>query len=144
MSGFLKKDVHFLFLSFWFWRKQKRKSENMEKEYFKKNKKNGVFWVVVTKQSFWHFLEIGKHYLCSEGKEKARILVAIICLGRMALLCDHTRSPNTTKIGVSAGTREKPKWHFWFQKSHFGKGPRKGALLSVIHKSYALLKTQFL
>ena len=44
----------------------------------------------------------------------------------MVLFCAHSKSPNTTKIGVSAGTGENPKWHFWLQKCHFGKGPRKG------------------
>ena len=27
----------------------------------------------------------------------------------MSLFCDHLKSPNTTEIGVSAGTRENPK-----------------------------------
>ena len=53
------------------------------------------------------------------------------------------RSPNTTKIGVSAGTRENPKWHFWFENRCFGRVLEKGSLLSVIHKSCALLKTLF-
>ena len=37
--------------------------------------------------------------------------------------------------------RGKPKWHFWLQKCHFGKLPRKGVLLSVIPESCVLLKT---
>ena len=40
--------------------------------------------------------------------------------------CDHTKSPSTTKIGVSAGTGENPKWHFWFPKCHFGNRPKAG------------------
>ena len=38
----------------------------------------------------------------------------------------HSKSPNTTKIGVSADTGENPKWHFWLQKCHFGISLEKG------------------
>ena len=77
------------------------------------------------KMSF--FRQIGKHYLCSNGKKQTRIFVATICFWKMVLFCcGHSKWQNTIKIGVSAGTGENPKWHFWLQKCHFGKGPRKG------------------
>ena len=76
------------------------------------------------KMSF--FRKIGKHYLCSDGKKQTRIFVATICFWKMVLFCGHSKWQNTIKIGVSAGTGENPKWHFWLQKCHFGKGPRKG------------------
>ena len=37
----------------------------------------------------------------------------------MSLFSDQTKSPDTTKIGVSSGTGENPKWNFWLQKCHF-------------------------
>ena len=65
--------------------------------------------------------------MCSEGTKKAHFRWATICFGKMVLFFGaHSKSPNTTKIGVSAGTGENPKWHFWLQKCHFGKGPGKG------------------
>ena len=30
------------------------------------------------------------------------------------------------KLGFQQAHGENPKWQFWFQKCHFGKGPRKG------------------
>ena len=46
--------------------------------------------------------------------------------GRWSFFGAHSKSPNTTKIGVSAGTGENPKWHFWLQKWHFGFSLEKG------------------
>ena len=63
----------------------------------------------------WHFLEIGKHDLCSDGKENAHFRCNYLFWENVTFFCDPTKSPNTTKIGVSAGTRGKPKWRFWFQ-----------------------------
>ena len=64
--------------------------------------------------------------ICVRKVEKARICVATICFGKMVLCCANSKSPNTTKIGVSAGTGENPNWHFWLKKCHLGKGPQKG------------------
>ena len=80
-------------------------------------------------QKKWHFWKNRQTRFVFGRLKKTRIFVATICFGKMVLFCAHSKSPNTTnstKIGVSAGTRENPKWHFWLQKCHFGKGPRKG------------------
>ena len=57
---------------------------------------------------------------------------------------DHTKkSPNATKMGVLAGTRENTNGTFGCKNAILGRGLEKGVLLSVIHKSRVLLKTQF-
>ena len=71
------------------------------------------------------FRKSRKHYLCSEGTKNAHFRCNY-WFWKMVLFCAHSKSPNTTKIGVSTGTGENPKWHFWLQKCHFGKGPGKG------------------
>ena len=48
------------------------------------------------------------------------------------------------KIEKGKGTRENPKWHFWLQRCHFGQGPQKGALLSVIPKAVLCSKHYFI
>ena len=63
--------------------------------------------------------KIGKHYLCSEG---AHFRCNYLFLENAPFFGAHSKSPNTTKIGVFT---------------------RKGVLLSVIPKSCALLKTLF-
>ena len=69
--------------------------------------------------------KIGKHCLCSEG-EKSALSLTLSVFGKCNYLCDHTKSPNTARIGVSAGTWGKPKMALLLQKCHFGRGPRKG------------------
>ena len=69
------------------------------------------------------FRNIGKHYLCSEGK-KPRIFVDSICFGKMVLFLVTIQNHQTLqKYGVSAGTGENPKWHFWFQTCLLGRSP---------------------
>ena len=58
--------------------------------------------------------------------KKRACLLQLSVLGKWSFFCAHTKSPNTAKIGVSAGTGENPKWHFWFEKCHFGKGLERG------------------
>ena len=58
--------------------------------------------------------------MCSEAKQKTRIFVATNCFGKMVLFCAHTKSPNTTKIGVSASTQGKT------QNGKFGLSPILG------------------
>ena len=129
-KGIRKKNVHFLFLSFLWLRKKKRKHEKMERKISEKAQKNSVFgclWrklVFFVKMSF--FREIGKHYLCSEGKKSAHFRCNYLFLENGTFFGAHSKSPNTTKIGVSAGTGENPKCHFWLQKCHFGFSLEKG------------------
>ena len=42
----------------------------------------------------------------------------------MVLVCAHSKSPNTTKNRVSAGTRDNPQWHF-LAKVPFWEGASK-------------------
>ena len=72
------------------------------------------------------FRKIGKHYLCSDGKKKCAFSLQLSVLGKWYFFGGHSKSPNTTKIGVSADTGENPKWHFWLQKCHFGFSLEKG------------------
>ena len=72
------------------------------------------------------FGKIGKHYLCSEGKKGAHFRCNYLFLENGTFWGAHSKSPNTTKIGVSADTGENPKWHFWLQKCHFGFSLEKG------------------
>ena len=97
-KGIRKKNVHFLFLSFFV---GERKRENMKKmEKIKKAQKNSVLgvceenWSFFVKMSF--FRKIGKHYLCSEGKrKKVRIFVATICFWKMVLFLVPIQSHQT-------------------------------------------------
>ena len=50
----------------------------------------------------------------------------------MVLFCAHSKSPNTTKIGVSAGTGENPKMALLVAKVPFWEGASKVVLISVI------------
>ena len=87
----------------------------------------GRLWrklVFFVKTSF--FREIGKHYLCSEGQKKCAFSLQLSVFPKRYFFGAHSKSPNTTKIGVSAGTGENPKWHFWLQKCHFGFSLEKG------------------
>ena len=72
------------------------------------------------------FRKICKHYLCSEGKKSAHFRCNYLFLENVTFFGAHWKSPNTTKIGVSADTGENPKWHFWLQKCHFGFSLEKG------------------
>ena len=63
-------------------------------------------------------------------------------LGKWYLLWPY-QSPNATKIGAWASTRENPKWHFWLQKCHFGKGPRKGLYYLWYTKAVLIWKQYF-
>ena len=70
--------------------------------------------------------KIGKHYLCSEGKKRCGFSLQLSVFGNWSFIGAHSKSPNTTKIGVLADTGENPKWHFWLQKCHFVFSLEKG------------------
>ena len=72
------------------------------------------------------------------------IFVATICFWKMVpFLCPFKVTKHYKNMGFSRH-RGKPKMALLVAKCHVGKGPRKGALLSVIHKSCALLKALFI
>ena len=83
--------------------------------------KNGPFSVPMS-----FFRKIGKHYLCSEGQKRCAFSLQLSVLGKWSFFGAHSKSLNTTKIGVSAGKGENPKWQFWLQKCHFGFSLEKG------------------
>ena len=60
------------------------------------------------------------------NKKKRAFSLQLSVFGNGPFFGGHSKWQNTKKIGVSADTGENPKWHFWLQKCHFGKGPRKG------------------
>ena len=76
------------------------------------------------------------------GKWKKGIFVNTVCFGNMVLFVLY-QSWSTTKNRSFSRHRGKPKIHHLFEKGCFSKGSLKGFLLSVIHKSCALLKTLF-
>ena len=92
------------------------------------------FWQFV-KVSKRHVLKTGKHCLCLEGKEKTQRFFASICFHKITKECKNR--------GFSRH-RGKPKMAFLVSKMPFWKGASRGGLLSLIHKSCALLKTLFL
>ena len=64
--------------------------------------------------------------ICFRKAKKTRIFVDTICWWKMSSFCDHTKSPNTTKIGVSAGTGETQNGTFGLKGAILGKGLEKG------------------
>ena len=71
--------------------KEKENTWKMENEHYKKKQKNSVFGWLWTKKRFLlqklaFFRKIGKHYLCSEGKQNTRIFVATICFWKIVLV----------------------------------------------------------
>ena len=153
MSGCQKrvfeKNVHFLFLSFLCWRKKKRKHEKTGKQ--KKNKKkqkNSVFVVVVNKNGPFYknviFRKIGKYYLCSEGQKRCAFSLQLSVLGKWSFFwCPFKVTKHYKNRGFSRHGG-KPKMALLVAKVPFWVFPRKGVLLSVIHRCCALLKTLFL
>ena len=64
--------------------------------------------------------------ICVRKVKNRAFSLQLAVFGKWSFFGALSVSPNTTKIGASAGTGENPKWHFWSRKCHFGKGPRKG------------------
>ena len=133
-----------LFVFGFCWKKKKRKYEKIEKKSKsqKPPRKLCFWWLWSFFLQNWHFWKMDKHYLWSEDKEKCVFSLQLPVFGKWHFfnIQNHQTLQN---LGVSAGTGENPKWHFRFQKCHFGFSPRKGVSLSVIHKSCVLLKTLF-
>ena len=81
--------------------------------------------VVFVKMTF--FRKFGKDDLCSEGNKLAFSLTPSV-LGKCHF-CDHIKSPNTTKIVVSAGTGENPNGPFGCKSAFLGRGFERGFTL---------------
>ena len=135
-KGFSEKKALFVFVG------KKRKYEKMKRNISKNSQK--IVFLVVVKIFFAKlaFLKNGRT-LFVFGKKKRAFSLQLPVFGKWHILCNHTNSPNTTKIGVSAGTWGKPKMAFLVSKVPFGVFPSKRASLFVIHKSCVLLKTLF-
>ena len=131
-KGFSNKNVHFLFLFFFYVGKSKK--ENMKKwegKFQKNAKKNSVFWVVVKKNgSFFVKLsfcrKIGKHYLCSEGK-KTRIFVCnYLFLENVFFLWPFQVTKHYKNRGFSRHRGETQNGTFGCKSSILGRGPERG------------------
>ena len=108
---------------------EKEKGRNKWKWTFQEKLKNCAFRVVGN-----HFFatmaflrKVGHHFVFG----RKVIFVDAICFWKMSLLSVTIQNHQTLqKLGFQQAHGENPKWHSWFQKGHFGKGPRKGVLLS--------------
>ena len=125
------------------------KSKNMRKwkgKFQKRPRKIVFFWVVVKKNVFFckmsFFRKIGKHYLCSDSKKKAHFCCNYLFLGYGPFLRPFQVTKHYKNRGFSRH-RGKPKMALLVAEVPFWEGASKGALLSVIPKSCALLKTLF-
>ena len=72
------------------------------------------------------FLETLQNTMSFRKVKERAFSPTLSVFGRCHFFVLPYKSPNTTKIGVSAGTGENPKWHFWFERCHFGRGLEKG------------------
>ena len=139
----LKRKCSFCFCLLYVGESEKRE-EKTWKQWKRKISKteNSVFWMVMNRKDFslrWHFLE-NRQTLFVFGRCKRRAFsLTLSVLGKVTFLWPYKLTKHYKNRDFSRH-RGNPKWHFWLQKCHFGRGPRKGALLSVIHKSCALLK----
>ena len=103
---------------------KREKMETKEKDNLKKNRK--LVFLGGGEEFFIKMIflrKMGEHYLCSEGTKNAHFRCNYLFL-EMALFCNHSKSPNTTKIGVSAAHGET-------QNGTFG---CKGAILEGASK----------
>ena len=107
-----------------------RKRENMKTWKRKipiKPRKKSVFswlWTKAVSLLKWHLLDkIGKHYMYSEGKNAHFRWHYLFWKCHFFVTIQNHQTPQNR--GFSRH-RDNPKWHFWLQKCHLGKGPRKG------------------
>ena len=116
------KNVHYLFLL----EKEEEKIWNKSKRKFSKDsQKNSVFgwlWRICFLQNC-HFWKLGKHEFVF-GKKKLHFCCNYLFLENGIFLT--IQNHQTPQKRVSAGTGENPKWHFSFQKSHFGFPLKRG------------------
>ena len=132
-KGFSKKNVHFLFLSFFMLEKEKEKlMKKMEKENFKKKNRKIVFFgrlwrtlVFFVKTSF--FRKIGKHYLCSEGQKKCAFSLQLSVFGKWSFFwCPFKVTKHYKNRGFSRHGG-KPKMALLVARVPFWVFPRQGA-----------------
>ena len=121
----------FCFCLFYVGKKKKRKHEKNGKIKFQKKPRKIVFFGWLWRKMFFFvkmsFLEKQANTICvRKVKKGAHFRCNYLFLENVTFSGAHSKSPNTTKIGVLADTRENPKWHFWLQKCHFGFALEKG------------------
>ena len=142
-KGIRKKMCIFVFLSFLCWRKKTRKGEITENE-SKNNSHKKVFLGGCEQKRFLQKRRKMANTICvRKVKTRPVSLIRSAFLEMILYLWPCNITKHYKKWGFGRH-RVKPKMALWFQKCHFGKGPRKAAFLSVMHKSCALLKTLFL
>ena len=89
------------------------------------------------------FRKTGKHYLCSEGQKECAFSLQLSVLGKWSFFwCPFKVTKHYKNRGFSRHGG-KPKMALLAAKVPFWVFPRNGVLLSVLHKSCALLKTLF-
>ena len=130
-KGFRKKMCTFCFCLFHVGKRKRQNMKNMEKDNFKKSPEKQCF-LGGCEEFFMclqncHFLEKYANTICvRKVKKSAHFRCNYLFWENVTFFGAHWKSPNTTKIGVSADTGENPKWHFWLQKCHFGFSLEKG------------------
>ena len=90
----------------------------------------------------WHFLKVGKHYLCSAGKKSAHFRCNYLFWENGPFFGAHSKSPNTTKNRGFSRHGGKSKMALLVAKVPFWVFPWKGFTICD-SKSLSLLKTLF-
>ena len=134
LSGCLKRGFHRQKVHFWFWsfmlEQAKEKRWKQWKRTISKNaQKNSVFgWLWRTKVFFLKmasFRKIGKHYLCSEGKQKTHFRCNYLFWENGPFLWPFQVTKHYKNRGFSRH-RGKPKMALLVAKVPFWEGASKG------------------
>ena len=138
----------FCFSIFSMLEKEKRENmKNMENEDFKKDWKNSVFRVVVNKKDIFFaemaFLKLANAICVRKVKKERAFSLQLSVLGKWSLFVPIGSHQTLQKQGFQQARRKTQNGTFGC-KSAIWVCPPKGALLSVINKGCALLKTLFL
>ena len=102
--------------------KRKFQKKKPEKYFFLGGCEEKMFFVV--KMSF--FGKIGKHYLCSDSKNKRAFTLQLSVFGKWSFFCGHSKWQNTIKKGFQQAQGKTQNGTFGCKNAILGKGPRKG------------------
>ena len=127
---FKKKCTLFVFVCFML-EKEKEKNEKHGKRKCKKKKQtNSVFWVLVNTEDVFCrngiFEKLANTICVRKVKKNRAFSLQLSVFGKWSFFwCPFKVTKHYNNRGFSRH-RGNPKWHFWLQKCHLGKGPRKG------------------
>ena len=141
-KGFSKKMCTF-FLSFLCWRKKKRKYERHGKRKLQKKTCWGGCEQRKCYVQKWHFLKNWQTLMVFGRYKKCAFSLQLSVFGNGPFLCPFKVTKHYKHRGFSRH-RGKPKMALLASKMPFWERASRGALLSVMPKSCALLKTRFL